>query len=1173
MGASLTRGMTLPIVAFAGAALKSFSDFDKAMTNSTSIMGDLSADLKKQMGDVAREMSTKTTFSATQLAEAYYFLASAGLTAKDSIEALPTVASFATAGEFDLAEATSYLADAQSALGLAIQNDAVKNMENMIYVSDGLVHAANIANASVEQFSVALTNGAAGAMRQFNVSLEDGLAVLSMFAQNGIKGEEAGTAFSIVLRDLSTQALSNKDAFEKLGIAVYDASGQMRSPVDILKDMDAALAGMSDESERAALGALGFTDKSIKFTAALRGSSDQIATFRDRLKEAGGVTEEVANKQMQSFSAQLAIVWNRLVDVATELGAALAPALLDALDIIRGGIKYLKDLATWFSGLSEGTKTTIIAFVGFLAALGPVLSIVGNLSLGIITLTKVISAGIGLVGGFASALGGLATVALGLPGLIIAATAAIAGLIYALSDAEPKIDKFKSGLQSIGGNSPETAVKGLEAVLGELQSREAALTKQVQSLDAAHKAYTATAGYDGKQAAKLRAEYNTQANTLSGLRGQIDETKTALDSKRSEVTATTEAVKKYTGATEGTSGPLKTFEGDLGEAGKKAQELKEKLEKFRAETLAEYKLDGLKHALDEARDELDPDKFVSSFQAYAAELKKQTIDSIIEAHGFGYDEAATLADLKLSPVFRDIAEDWTEDQKDAVKEGAEEAERQYKNAMQAVGDFTSDLLGSVAEGSGEDIAGSLLQGFEDFVIGADVLSNEAINQLSQIGQSQKDSIEGGGVAIGAGLGGLFGGEEGAKIGGDLGGIAGSLIAGMFGSSNAAEEGRKAIESFLEQALAGAGGFTGMDGQSLGANLIFGSPDQFNAQGWADTFQTVYDDGFTAFTGLGDALTQFLGVTEDVGGEIGYILAQNLGGSIDNARLLVRQLGLDAGDLEAAMVKAGVNGVKSWHEVEVALQGISQVTGAGLVGVNDLRGAFDQLIASGGRGFAAIDAVRNIAIEAMEAGASTLEELEAQLRRSGQFTENEIANLMAALSQRGITSLEALAGANDRTLGGIVADMESLGTVFSDAADEAEDLKNVLDSIESKEIDLDVNVEYHQKNEVPPGITTSALGNIFTRSGLKKFARGGVVSGATLFGYSGGLGILGEAGPEAIMPLERRADGSLGVKADLSSGSGMIINIDARGAEIGAAERIRIEMDKYFDRNNRAPGVR
>lgn len=69
---------------------------------------------------------------------------------------------------------------------------------------------------------------------------------------------------------------------------------------------------------------------------------------------------------------------------------------------------------------------------------------------------------------------------------------------------------------------------------------------------------------------------------------------------------------------------------------------------------------------------------------------------------------------------------------------------------------------------------------------------------------------------------------------------------------------------------------------------------------------------------------------------------------------------------------------------------------------------------------------------------------------------------------------------------------------------------------------------------------SANGNVFGPAGrITAFADGGVVSRPTLFPFSGGTGLMGEAGPEAIMPLKRGPDGKLGVVAQGSSG--IVIN--------------------------------
>lgn len=82
-----------------------------------------------------------------------------------------------------------------------------------------------------------------------------------------------------------------------------------------------------------------------------------------------------------------------------------------------------------------------------------------------------------------------------------------------------------------------------------------------------------------------------------------------------------------------------------------------------------------------------------------------------------------------------------------------------------------------------------------------------------------------------------------------------------------------------------------------------------------------------------------------------------------------------------------------------------------------------------------------------------------------------------------------------------------------------------------------------------GTTNSAQGNVFDQQGLVPFARGGIVTQPTVFPFARGVGLMGEAGPEAILPL-KRIGGDLGVKA--VGGGGPTVNftqhIDARGAD-------------------------
>ena len=77
------------------------------------------------------------------------------------------------------------------------------------------------------------------------------------------------------------------------------------------------------------------------------------------------------------------------------------------------------------------------------------------------------------------------------------------------------------------------------------------------------------------------------------------------------------------------------------------------------------------------------------------------------------------------------------------------------------------------------------------------------------------------------------------------------------------------------------------------------------------------------------------------------------------------------------------------------------------------------------------------------------------------------------------------------------------------------------------------------------VVKSAKGNVFAKNKIVPYAYGGIVNKPTLFPMANGMGLMGEAGAEAIMPLRRHSNGKLGVEASGGMGN-VVVNVDASG---------------------------
>ena len=479
IGKTMSMKLTLPIVAVGAVSIKAFADFDDAMVQSIAIMGDVSDAMRHKMEEAAKDVARTTTFSAKKAAESYFFLASAGLDAKQSIAALPQVAIFAQAGMFNMATATDLATDAQSALGLTV-DDAQQNLINLTRVTDVLVKANTLANASVIQFSESLTREAGAALKVFKIDIEEGVAVLAAFADQGVKAQLSGTGLARILRLLTAAATKHKDELAGLNIEVFDSTGKIRNLADVIFDMEQAFGVMSDETRTAALETIGFTAKVQGILLPLLGTSEAIRKYEAALRDAGGTTREVADKQLESFKSQLKLVWNQLVLGAEAAGKTMAPAVL-----VLG--KSLKEVAHSFEEMGETTRTVLIAIVALIAVVGPGLIVLGTATVLIGKLTvalrlmlphiTVVTSSLWLM---RIALGGILITALGtFITMMIRTKIAVRESAKAMEDAADKADEL---LQAVSPEKAENMIGAHERLVDRLQIRINEINQEIQDL-------------------------------------------------------------------------------------------------------------------------------------------------------------------------------------------------------------------------------------------------------------------------------------------------------------------------------------------------------------------------------------------------------------------------------------------------------------------------------------------------------------------------------------------------------------------------------------------------------------------------------------------------------------------------------------------------------------------
>jgi len=414
VGGFMTKYVTAPLVGLTGVAVKVGGDFEEQMSRVQAISG-ATGGAFDALKDQAIDLGAKTAFSARESAEGMENLASAGFGAQEIMAAMPGLLDLAAVSGGDVALASESAASALRGFGLEASQAG--------HVADVFARAAADTNAEVTDMGEAMKYIAPVA-NAMGLSLEETAAAIGIMSDAGIKGSQAGTTLRGALSRIAKPTKAMQGAMDELGIAFYDAEGNMKPLSSQLGMLQEAMAGMTDEQKQNYLVTLYGQEALSGMMTLLEAGPSNLDALTDSLINSDGAANEMARTMQDNMNSSIEQMFGAFESVAIVVQERLAPAISNVANFIGG-------LAEKFVSASPAVQNLVMGLTGFLIVLGPILLIVGktltfiaNFKMALAILTPAVTGATGATSLLSAAIG-----AISWP--VVAIVAAIALLVGA----------------------------------------------------------------------------------------------------------------------------------------------------------------------------------------------------------------------------------------------------------------------------------------------------------------------------------------------------------------------------------------------------------------------------------------------------------------------------------------------------------------------------------------------------------------------------------------------------------------------------------------------------------------------------------------------------------------------------------------------------------------------
>ena len=431
--------VTAGVTALGTIAVKTGADFDSAMSKVAAVSGATGSEMDA-LREKAREMGSKTKFSASEAAEAMNYMAMAGWKTNDMLSGIEGIMNLAAASGEDLATTSDIVTDALTAFGLTAADSG--------HFADILAAASSNANTNVSMMGETFKY-AAPVLGSLGYSAEDSAIAIGLMANAGIKSSQAGTALRSAITNLAKPTGTVASAMEQYGISLTDSSGKMYSLRELMEQLRQKLGGLSEAEQAQAAASLFGKEAMSGMLAIINGSpadfeklSNAIDTCSDTVDGYNGTTEKMAAVMQDNLAGQVTILKSQLEELAISFSDILMPT-------IRSIVSRIQELVDKLNQLDPQTKETIAKIALVAAALGPMLVVLGKTISSVGTVFSAVSKLPALFSAVQSGIGAI-TGALGVSLVpLLAIIAAVAALVAAFVHLWKTNDEFKSNIIAI----------------------------------------------------------------------------------------------------------------------------------------------------------------------------------------------------------------------------------------------------------------------------------------------------------------------------------------------------------------------------------------------------------------------------------------------------------------------------------------------------------------------------------------------------------------------------------------------------------------------------------------------------------------------------------------------------------------------------------------------------